>query len=117
MIKSFANWLVEGVTPEQADKEIAKMQKGFLIEGDQYVLSALPNVRKESDKIGKALELIFNKPEETKKVESYVVKYDDKIDKDVQSAIDKISIVQVKEILTKIANNLIKQRQETAMNI
>ena len=27
MIKSFANWLVEGVTPEQADKEIAKMQK------------------------------------------------------------------------------------------
>ena len=27
MIKSFSNWLVEGVTPEQADKEIAKMQK------------------------------------------------------------------------------------------
>lgn len=27
MIKSFSNWLVEGVTPEQADKEVEKMQK------------------------------------------------------------------------------------------
>ena len=27
MIKNFSNWLVEGVTPDQADKEVEKMQK------------------------------------------------------------------------------------------